>query len=152
METEDIQNIIKSISTESKNFFINDMQLEIISQCDIPTCLPTDHFTFIKLSSDLSFVVCFDIDEKLFNVLFDKFFVDGVEDDEKDELVDALPDEIINIVVGLAIRAFPVDYNESELGLPMKLDKNQITELYKSGTPYSHQITTNKGKLTFSII
>ena len=152
INVEDIKNIIDCIKKESINFFQNDMKLDIVDVKPIQDYLSLGHFSSIELSSNINLIISLDIEDKLFDILFDKFFKDGVEDSEKDELVNALPDEIINIIVGLSINSFPQKYREMVLGLPLELKKEEIQDILDINISQSCKITTPDGSLICTVI
>ena len=152
ISTEDIKNIIDCIKKESLNFFQNDMKLDIVEVKPIQDYLSIGHFSSIELSSNINLIISLDIEDKLFYILFDKFFKDGVEDSEKDELVNALPDEIINIIVGLSISSFPKEYREMTLGLPLELKKEEIQNILDTNVSQSCKLTTPDGSLICTVI
>jgi len=152
IDIENINKIMNSINNELKIFLTNDMSLNILKIKNIPEYIPKEHFATIKLSRDISLVISLNIDNSLFEVLFNNFFEGHILEDDKEELIAALPDEIINIVVGLAIKGFPKKYRDLELGLPLKLQQNQILEILNKNTSLSYKIVTNSGNLVYSII
>jgi hypothetical protein len=152
ISVEDIKNIIECIKKESINFFQNDMKLDIVEIKPIQDYLSLGHFSSIELNSNINLIISLDIEDKLFDILFDKFFKDGVEESEKDELVNALPDEIINIIVGLSINSFPQKYREMVLGLPLELKKEEIQDILDINISQSCKITTLDGSLICTVI
>jgi len=152
MKKDDMQNIINSIKKESLNFFANDMKFDILEVVDIPNYLIAGHFSAIELNHHIKLIVSLDIEDKLFDILFDKFFKDGVSEDEKSELIEALPDEIINTVVGLAIRNFPDEYKVFILGIPLQLTHNDIFSILEKNQSLSCKITTTVGSLICTVI
>jgi len=152
MQIDNIKYIINSIKKESLNFFGNDMKFDILEVKDIPNYITNSHFSSIELNHNEKLIISLDIEDNLFNNLFDKFFKDSVSAHEKDELIEALPDEIINIVVGLAIRNFPDEYKDFTLGVPLKLTKEEIYDSLEKNISLSCKIITSEGSLTCTVI
>ena len=144
---DNIKQLLGCIKQEIEDFFKNDMSIDILKIQDISDYQCDNHFTSIMLSKNSDIFISFSIDNKLFDKLFNKFFTQEVSKDEKSELIDALPDEIINTIVGLSIRNFPKEYNELELGIPLNLNKEQILKTLNQTTYYGYEIITNYGSL-----
>lgn len=148
----DLNVILNSIAKESALFLKNDMLLDVLEIKSIKNILLDNHIGLIELTGSEKYVVIISIENGLFDVIFNKFFKDGVEENEKIELVDALPDEIINTVTGLAIRNFSLNYNEIELGIPLKMDKDSILKMLSKNIYQNLKIVTNKGSLICTVI
>lgn len=141
--------ILNSIIKEAGLFLKDDMSLKIIKMETFDNIIQNiEYSSLITLKGSIDITVLISIDEKLFNILFNKFFKNGVIDDDKDELVDALSDEILNTIVGLSIKNFPSKFKELNLGIPFKLEKENMSNynLLKSFT-----INTLSGSLSCSI-
>lgn len=148
-----IDNIINGIKKESALFLRDDMQLDVIGLKDISNYSSKKYFSSIKLSNaNHNFIIIINIDDNLFNYLFNQFFYDGVDEDEKEELVNALPDEIINNIVGLAIRNFSTKYKNLVLGLPLELNQKQILEIINTNISKSCEIVTKTDILVCTVV
>jgi len=148
----DINNIVNCIKNQALYFFKNDIKLEIIDIQDIQNNSFSGHFSSIELIDNIKLIINLNIEDQLFDKLFNEFFKDTISDADRKELVDALPDEIINIIVGLSINSFPKQYRELVLGLPMKLNKNQIKKMFHIDNYKSCKITTEDGSLFCTVI
>lgn len=139
-----MNDILDCIIDEAKIFLNNNMSLNIVEIKATKNNTLDTHISLIDLTGNEKFRVIISIEDRLFEILFHKFFKDGVEDSEKDELIDALPDEIINIIVGLAIRHFPLKYEDLVLGIPIKSSKENISN--------GIEIITSEGSLICTIM
>ena len=137
--------ILNSIIKESGIFLNNDMQLNIVEKRVINNNLYS-YSSIIDLSDDnMKYLVILSIEDKLLEELLNKFFKDGVEANEKDELLNDLVNETINTVVGLAMRNFSSEFENLELGLPLKLSKEDALKLLNKNISESLEIVTDKG-------
>ena len=143
--------VLHSIKHEIIGFLQNDMLLTIQNISDMEGSLPETNRASIELNSHIKFTASISIDEELFNFLFKKFFTQKVEDSEKEELYELFPDEIINIVVGLAIRYFPSELGDFDLSIPFKLTGEKYQEMLKNNISKSLKISTNHGAFVYTV-
>ena len=148
----DLNVILNSVVKESALFLKDDMLLELVEIKSIQNTILDNHIGLIEFVGSKKFTVIISIEENLFEVLFNKFFKDGVEDDEKVELVDALPDEIINTVTGLAIRNFPLNCDDLVLGTPLKVKKENILKIIDKNVSQYLEIITKEGSFICIVI
>ncbi|MCK5110955.1 MAG: hypothetical protein KAQ94_05490 [Arcobacteraceae bacterium] len=148
----DLNVILNSVVKESALFLKDDMMLDLIEIKSIQNSILDNHIGLIEFVGSERFIVIISIEDNLFEVLFNEFFKDGVEDDEKLELVNALPDEIINTVTGLAIRNFPLNCDDLVLGTPLKVEKESIFKLLSENISQSLKIVTGAGSLICTVI
>lgn len=149
---EKIEKLFFPIATESKHFLAETMNLELLNMQEIDTPPLMPHVALIDLASIKKFTVLIAIEDTLFNVLFDLYFPDGVPADEKEELDDALPNEIINTIVGLSIKDFPSECVNVELSVPYKLSKEVISTLLRKSIFKSLEIVTSQGSFYCTIL
>ena len=148
----DINKIMDCIKKESENFLRNDMSIDILEIKNIKKYTSKNHFSLIELNGHVNLFISLDIDDRLFDVLFHKFFKDNVTKEEKKELVNALANEIINIIVGLSIRNFPNKYKNLILGLPLETEDNLVFKNINTKLSSFCKITTRDGDLICSIL
>jgi hypothetical protein len=96
----------------------------------------------INLTGDEEFTVFISMDDSLFNAIFDKYFRDILEENEKILLQNELSDEVINTVVGLSIDCFPKIYDDLVISIPLKVTKKDILKYKDYATTV---IKTDKG-------
>ncbi|MEA1919088.1 MAG: hypothetical protein U9N52_04560 [Campylobacterota bacterium] len=142
---ENIEKLSLCIERESKHFLTESMNLELLNSQEIAAPPLTPHIALIDLANSKKFTILIAIKESLFKALFDCFFPDGVPRDEQAELDDALPDEIINTIVGLSIQCFPSEYADLELSIPYKLREDVISRMLQQSIFKSLEIVTCKG-------
>ena len=141
----DINIILSSIIEESEIFLENDMGLDLTGTKEIDEIILTNHFSLVDLTCDEKYTVVVSMEDNLFEALFNKFFEDGVSEDEKDELIEALPAEIANTVTGLAIKHFPLKIDKLELSVPFSLEKDEIVKMTNQKISKSMKINTKDG-------
>lgn len=146
-----INTIQACIVKESRIFLKSDMSLDIVETKVIHNKLYSYISLINLLNSNSKFTVILSIEDKLLEELLNKFFEDGVEDDERDKLLDSLVDETINTVVGLAIKDFPIKYENLELGCPLKISKQNALQLLNDKDSQSLEIVTNSGSFICSV-
>jgi|GEM_PF-4349809 len=150
--SEYINTVLHCIKHETIGFLQNDMLLTITDVNVIKENLLKNNTSSIELKSDMKFTVIISIDNQLFDFMFNKFFIESLDKIEKQELEDVFSDEIINIVVGLAIRYFPKELNDFELSVPYKLNEDNIEELLNKNISQSLNLKTNKGNFIYTVI
>ncbi|MCK5294665.1 MAG: chemotaxis protein CheX [Arcobacteraceae bacterium] len=148
----DLSIILNSVVKEAALFLRDDMKINILEIKAINDINLDDYIGVIKFIGSEEYIVIISMDDKIFEILFNKFFQDGVASDEKEELVNALPDEIINNVAGLAIRNFPLNCDDLELSLPVKIEKEKILELLDKNNFQHYKIITSDGDFDCSVI
>ncbi|HIP12873.1 MAG TPA: hypothetical protein EYG97_01630 [Arcobacter sp.] len=147
-DTKNIKKIIECIQKEIDLFICQSMSLEIIEKRNDIECIGKRYFSTITLEDKGLFTITMNIDDDLFDVFFNNFFDCELEENEKEELIDALPSEIINTIVGLAIKDFPEEFENLQLGLPSLESINGAD--YQFSNTFS--IKTNNGSLCFHIV
>ena len=146
-----IKTITDIIVKESKSFLVDNMALDVLGVKKIQYTDMRGHIATLSLYGDKEYHIIMTLDEKLFKKLFDNFFDDiDIDDDEKAELQEALPDEIINQIVGLSMRHLPATYNDLKLGVPKKLEKDKLQEILEKNDSYSIETFTPSGNLIFT--
>jgi len=151
---DDINKILDCIKKEALNLFINDLSLNIenIENHISKNHISKNHFSSIELSNNnINLIIDLDIDNDLFEIIFKKFFKNDVTEEEKKELVDALPNEIINIIVGLSIRNFPNKYKNLILGLPLQIEDKKISNNTNTKLSSFCRIVTSDGNLYLNL-
>jgi len=149
---DDINEILDCIKKEAVNLFINDMSLNIENIENIENHISKNHFSSIELNNNnINLIIDLDIDDDLFKILFKKIFKNDVIEEDKKELIDALPNEIINIIVGLSIRNFPNKYKNLTLSLPLKVEDKKIFKNINTQLSSFCKIVTSNGNLYLNL-
>jgi hypothetical protein len=146
--------ILNCIIKTSESFFQNDMKIDIeevtASNSDIHKTLT--HMAAIQLEGSFNFLVILTMDKKLHDTLYDIFFTVTLNKEEKKQMLDALPDEVINTVVGLAMQNFDTQFDDLVLSEPIFIDHEMIED-YKINNNYcSKKIETAFGKFNCIVI
>ncbi len=149
---DDVKIILNSIVKEANIFLSNDMSLEVLDIKFIEAKL--DSFTScIELKNKhVNYCILLSVENTLLEKILYKFFKFGIEDDEKDELLDALPDEITNTIVGLAIKNFPSQFQDLELGIAYKITKDKMINIDQQTNFKSVKINTISGSLQYCVM
>ena len=148
-------NIIQTIIKEEINLYLQDTILLTV----LDTNIMNKHNTSIYSSTinltkdnDINFLIVISIQQKLFDTIFNKYFKnEDITNEEKEELIKALPDEIINTVVGLSIKRLPKEDQDFTLSLPEKIDEN-ISSILSKHKNITIKITTDMGSLGCTVI
>jgi hypothetical protein len=106
-----------------------------------------DDTVFIDLLGNQELRVMFSIDTSLLEYLFKTFFTHDVSDVEKIELIEALPLEIANIVVGLAKQHFAQEHGDLGLSVPYRFDDDNMREVISHEHTESCTIATINGRI-----
>ena len=149
---EDLERVFNSIVDESENFLKNHMLFEIIEMQITKDNNLYDYICVVDFDGFKKIRVIISFEDRLFKSVFDSFFKSGVDASELDELVDGLSDEVLNIIVGLAMKNFPKKHEELILGEPFKLEKEKILEILSLNMYKNVKIITNKGNFSCSVV
>lgn len=146
--------ILDCIIKASQSFFQKDMQIDFkevtSSNNDINEVI--NHIAAIKLEGNSSVLVIVVIDKKLLDALYDIFFTITLNKEEKKQMLDALPGEVINTVVGLAMQNFDVQFDDLVLSEPIYINHFMIED-YKINNSYcSKDIETTFGNFNCIVI
>ena len=147
--------ILDKIAKRTAEFLKDDMFVELYNIEEINDFKYSKNSSFITLIGDFEISVMIDIDNELFMLMFHNLFkdiLDDIENEEKNELLEALSDEIINIVVGLSMKTFPSEYKDFQLGVPFKKNRMDIEKIIEENNSDSLEISTNKGNLVCTVI
>jgi len=113
-----MKTILEAVVSESKLFLEDEIKIDVLDIENVKEFEIGKYISSISLVDDTEFRVVITIEEKLFDFIFKSFFDEDEIASDKEELIAALPDEIINIVVGLAIKNFPVKHKDKKLSIP----------------------------------
>ncbi|MEA3554210.1 MAG: hypothetical protein U9R39_07420, partial [Campylobacterota bacterium] len=75
-----------------------------------------------------------------------------ISDEEKQEMMESLPGEIVNTVAGLAISKFPKKYKDLIMSEPIAMDRSILKTLQENNLSKTKEIETSDGNLTCTII
>jgi len=142
--------ILNVIENEAIRDIENNPQLTVLNKKDLGTFVQMGRIGLIDFVGDITISILFCIEEELFQTCFHSCFK-TVEEDEREELEDAFPDEMINLIVGLSIRHFPKELDDFTLSVPYELSADELDTIFKNETTITRQIFTNKGILQISL-
>lgn len=151
-ETKYIDTILDAIYQEGKKFLTNYSEINIIDNQESKTKTSQEYkISLIDFNGDVTIKILLCIEEELFYFLFNQYF-EVINEDEREELENALPDEIINIIVGLAIKSFPKELEDLILSVPYKLSLKEIQDTFLANITQTKKLITNNGSMIFTII
>ncbi len=144
--------ILEAIINEAKIFLEYNEELTLLETQNWKVNPLEQRIALIDFDGMIKITILLCIEERLFHVLFNHYFDETIPDDELEELQEALPDEIINTIVGLSIRNFPRELDDLKLGVPYKLSLDQLKPIFLSNKHLTKTITTEYGNISLSII
>ena len=144
--------ILNYIVDETKAFLINDMKIktnQIISFKDDDI---GKYFATVSLNGDINLFVTMSISLELTNALFDIFVPNMDNENDKTMIMNSLPSEIVNTVVGLSLSKLPIKFKSLVMSEPLALDCSIIKNLKLENDNITKEIQTSKGSLFCTII
>jgi len=147
----DLDVIVGSIVKEGALFLKNEMQLDLIEIKAIKDISFGKYIGAIELIGQDKVVVVSSIDKELFEVIFNKMFQIELDEDERKELENDMSNEILNTIVGLSIKYFPLNCDTLELQPPLEVTKTQLKDLIGSNKLKRFKITTQYGSLYLAV-
>lgn len=143
--------ILDSINKELE-VFLQDNHLILIQNEKKDSYNFDGRTVFVNLFDGITTLVAIlSIEEKLFQTCFNKCF-HNICKVEREELEEAMPSEIINLIVGLSIRHFPEELDNFILGLPYVPSKEERDLLFEKNSYRWSEITTNDGTIRIGIL
>jgi len=133
-------------------FLKDDMSIEVHGSrvCD-KTNFDT-HYALVGFNGSANLLVLISIDNQVLENIY-KVFVDyEVSEEEKNEMMNELPDEVINTVAGLAIASFPKEYDDLVMSTPLAADKYTLDNIEKNNPSISKSVQTLYGEMICTII
>ena len=143
--TNDLDILFNSLLEQLSLFLRDTIDVEILSVDKNIESMDSSHYSMITLKKNTQFTIVIGLDDELFDKSFNSFFEDEVSIEEIKELEDALPCEIVNIVVGLTICKLPLEYQDYILGIPNKINKKEIITLLKQNDLLGFKTKTTFG-------
>jgi len=137
----------------TKHFLENDIKVKVNSIKDKKVSNFNRFYSCLKFTNeDLEIVFIVSIDKELINKILDIFISEIDCEDEREEMFESLPNEIVNIIGGLSIRDFPQRYENLNMSEPIILDENILCSFQSKHTTLINEIETNKGNFECTII
>jgi two-component system chemotaxis sensor kinase CheA len=140
-----------TVTTVVKKFLIDDIDIQYNNVQSLSSINFDTFSSMINLTGTNNIFCAISLDEKVLDKIYD-VFTDGDNSDEAIELKKNLPDEIINIILGLSIQHFPTKYKQLTLSTPFVLESNIVETFIKNNQSSSIQIQTDYGNFEFIII
>lgn len=143
--------ILEAIITEARIYLEDHEGLNLIETKTWRENPLIQRIALIDFEGVIKITILICIEEQLFQVIFNHYF-ESVSPNEIEELEDALPDEIINMIVGLSIRNFPKELDSLKLSVPYKLSSENLKPIFLFGKHKTKTLTTEYGNISFSIL
>jgi hypothetical protein len=143
--------ILDAINQELE-VFLKDNQVIILKNEKIDSYSFDGRIALVNLSDETTTLVAIlSIEEKLFQTYFNKCFYDVCKT-EREEIEEAMPSEIINLIVGLSIRHFPKELDNFTLGVPYLLPIKEVESMFDTNPYKRRDITTDDGDIRIGIL
>lgn len=146
------KDILEAILEVSKGFLKDDICVEVISTCRADDIEVMSNFATVTYRGDIDLLFVLGIDDLLLQSIYDFFIPVSVAKEEKKELLEELPNEVINTIAGLVISKFPKPYDTLELSPPLCMKKEEIMVLKETNFNVAKTIKTKKGNFCCTII
>ncbi|MEA3314398.1 MAG: PAS domain S-box protein [Campylobacterota bacterium] len=103
-------------------------------------------------NGDVEILLAVSIDESLINKVLDIFIPELNDISQREEMLESLPNEIVNIIGGLSIRDFPSEYEDLNMSEPIIIDQDILKSFQLSNVSLVKELETNSGSLECTII
>jgi len=152
LKYKDEHKILEAIVQSATLFITKDINDKIVDISPVDSKL-LEYYSVVSLNGKVDMFCIISFDE----ILLDKFlhfFIPYKNTDNivKKELIDTLPSEIVNTIVGLAIVNFPKEYKNITMSEPLILDRELLTSLRNEQYSAAKRIDTKYGTLICEII
>ena len=151
-DTNDAKKLIECITEVTKSFLTNNIGVKLLSIKTDEELNLDKYFSTIKFSGKIEIFCTVSISSELLDKIFNAFIPDGVSEQEKQKIIKSLPNEIINIIAGLAISKFPKKYQDLVMGTPVALDKDIIQAFQIDNLSATKKVQTSSGSLAYTVI
>jgi len=141
----------QSFVKTTESFLIKDIKIDILKSETIKQINITDYYSTIQLNGLKNIIFVISLEEKLINKMLEFFLGQNIYPNTK-KLQKNLPDEIINIIVGLSINNFSDEYKQMTLGTPIILDKFIIETFIQQNQTVIEKLTTKYGTIELATI
>ncbi len=152
IEQSDESVILDCVIDVSKSFLENDMSLEVKNTKNFDGDCFKDNFSTVSFKGNLNLFCIVSMDANLTNNIYNIFLPDLKSEDKTIEMLNSLLNEVVNIVAGLAISKFPVEYKDLVLSEPIAMDSSILESLKLVNSHISKEIQTVQGNLICTII
>ncbi len=146
------KSILNSTIETAVHFLENDMNVKVLESIESKNIEIKEHFSAVNFSGKIDLTTLCLIDEELLKTIYKVFIPHSLSASETKEMLEEMPNEVINIIAGLSISKFPKPYDNLTMSPPSTISKEDMEKLL-SGTAYiSKEIQTEKGSLHCIII
>lgn len=145
-----INTILEVVYKEAEIFLIENENIDIIDAKKWKNNPLKERISLIDFNGEINIKILFCIEEELFQVMFQKCFP-TMNEDEREDLEDAFPDEIINLIVGLSIRHLPKELSNITLGVPYKMSSENLDSFFSNNHCETITLSTQYGNISINI-
>ncbi len=144
--------LLDKITNIGKTFLSNDMKIECTNIYKINNINLNKHYATVSFNgvADIFFIISFN--QKLLEKMYNEFIPYEISAEDKKEVLDTLPNEIVNTIAGLSISKFTTKYKDLKLSEPIMLDKMILDSLLKENLSAIAAIETEIGNFECAII
>lgn len=147
------KSIYDSISSQIKMFLKESLKIELIEFNKSNEFILTNNYSKIDFYNSFKGSCIIILDDNIKKVLDENLIPDGFSDEEINEISTDLPNEMLNTIIGLALKDFSSDFGNIEISYPLKINSIELSNIInKSKYKSINVINTIYGKATFIII
>lgn len=151
MKTQYIANVVEALGKEAKIYLVENENIDVIDDTNWKSNPFDGRISLVNITGKLSIIILLCLEEELFQILFTNCFK-TVDESEKEELEDAFPDEILNLIAGLSMRHFPKELDNLTLSVPYKLSSSDIKSKFIDNKYEAKTLSTKYGNIGINIL
>ncbi|MDA7817624.1 ATP-binding protein [Sulfurimonas sp.] len=146
---EKCNSIFESVSTQVETYIKDTLEIEVKSKKNIPAIIIQNNYAQINFLDDFigSVIIVFSNDFR--DQLNAKLIPDGFNEADKEWLIQELPNEVLNTIVGLSIQHFDKTFGEINITAPIHIENLHLNRsVKKSKNKFIQEFETDFGSLT----
>lgn len=147
------KNICENISTEIENYLHDSLELTITNEKNIKKTVIENNYAQIDFSNAFTGSVIMIFSDEIIEIMNSTLIPSGFSEHDRQWLMQELPSEVLNTVLGLSIKNFADSLKEIEMSPPVYLDNFHLMQIIKeTKNKFIKQIDTSAGKVVCIVI
>ena len=144
--------VLSTLSDAMKKFLeeSGSLEVEIVENKD--KNISFNNYAVIGINGDIDMFALISIEDSLLEPLIASLVEFELEEEDKKEFLEAIPSEILNIVLGHALTPLHTFYKDINITQPLSLDEIFLSTIMNINPYVSHEYKTQHGKIICSII
>jgi len=117
-ENPDAREIIHCITSQTEIFLKQESKLELLDTKRVELFVVNKHNTIVKLLGDFFGTVLMSFDESIIKHISNYLIPSDFSDEDRQEMIEDMPSELLNTIVGLSISKFPLGLRRITISPP----------------------------------